>query len=118
MPVKINPTYVSETLDMMIVGGTLTLTGAYPVGGDPMDWTTIIGYQSPNGRIFTPSALPVACDISSTGGDTLGYAVGTTLANGKLIANTSSATVVSGNYGAELTADLNIEFQAWFPKQL
>jgi hypothetical protein len=105
-------------LDSITLFGTLTLSGAYPVGGDTIDFTPVIGYQSPNGRIFVPTgaAYPGTGTITGSGGDTFAFVAGTLLNNNKLIANTSSGTVVSGNYGAEITADNNIQFSVTFPK--
>lgn len=118
MPITINPTFCSYDSDSVVLKGTLTFSGAYPVGGDTIDFSTVSGYQSPNGRIFVPSSPPYTCFIAGTGGDTFGFVPGTTIQNGKVIVNTASATVVSGNYGAEITGDANIEFEATFPKLL
>ncbi len=118
MAVKINPTLVIEDGDAVTLMGTLTLTGSYPVGGEILDFTTVVGYQSPNGRIFCPAGAPYAGTGSCTGagGDTFSIVSGSLLTNSKLIGNTASGAVISGAYGAEVTGDTNICFCITFPK--
>jgi len=116
MPITITPLFVSESTDEVELLCTLKFTGAYPVGGDTLDFTSVIGYQSPNGRIFTPSSPVICGSINGTGGDSFGLVPGTTLANNKVIVNTASATVQVGAYGAEITGDNNIEAAFQFPR--
>lgn len=119
MPIAINITQIQEGLDGVEVFGLLTLSGAYATGGDPIDWTTVIGANSPNGRVFTPAALPIICQIAGTTGDDYGYVAGTTLANGKVKINTTSNTELgAGAYPARITGDVNVCFSAAFPKLL
>lgn len=119
MAVKVTPTYVIENLDSIELIGVLTLTGNYPAGGDTVDFTGAVGYQSPNGRIFAPAGPMIANSggASGSGGDTFSLQAGTLLSNNKLVINTASNTVEgTGAYGAELTGDANINFFAIFPK--
>lgn len=119
MPLAITIAQIQEGLDGVEIFGTLVPSGAYPTGGDTLDWTSVIGVVTSNGRIFTPSALPVNVEISATGGDAFGYVAGTTLANGKVKINTASATELgAGAYPARISGDANIMFSAAFPKLL
>lgn len=119
MSLAINVTQIQEGLDGVEVFGLLTPSGNYPTGGDTLDWTTVAGANSANGRVFTPSALPVICQIAGTTGDDYGYVAGTTLANGKVKINTTSnAELGAGAYAARFTGDVNISFCAVFPKLL
>ena len=113
--ITINLTQIQEGIDGVEIFGTLTLSGAYPAGGDVIDWTTIAGVSTPNGRTFTPSSVPIAAWAQGTTGDDYGYVAGTTLQNGKFKINTTSATELgAGAYNARFTGDLNIFFNAAF----
>jgi hypothetical protein len=119
MAVKVTPTFVIEDLDAIELYGNLTLTGNYPAGGDTVDFTGSVGYQSPNGRIFAPAGPPIAGSGSVVGscGDSFALVAGNALNNSKLIINTASNTPEgTGAYGAELLADANINFSIIFPK--
>ena len=120
MPIAINITQIQENGDGVEVFGTLTLSGNYSTGGDTLDWTTVAGsLASPNGRVFTPAALPVFVQITGTTGDQYGYVAGTLLNNGKVKINTASNTELgAGAYAARFTGDVNIFFDAAFPKLL
>lgn len=119
MAITINITQVQENLDSVEVIGTLTLSGNYTTGGDTIDWTTAAGAQTANGRIFTPSGLPVCCQINGSTGDSYGYIAGTALNNSKVKINTASNTELgAGAYAARFTGDTNIYFDAAFPKLL
>jgi hypothetical protein len=119
MAVKVTATYVIEDLDCIELYGILTLTGNYPAGGDTVDFTTVVGFNSPNGRIFVPAGPPIAGTGAATGssGDSFALVPGSALNNSKLIVNTASNTLEgTGAYGAELLADANIQFSMVFPK--
>jgi hypothetical protein len=119
MPIAINLLQIQEGNDGVELFGTLTLSGVYPAGGDIIDWTTIAGQPTSNGRIFTPSGLPVAAWAQGTTGDDYGYVAGTTLQNGKFKINIASNTELgAGAYNARFTGDLNIFFNAVFPRLL
>ena len=120
MPIAITLTQIQENLDSVEVIGTLKFTGSYPAGGDTIDWTTVSGNATPNGRIFTPQGLPVACQINGSGLYGYGYKVGTALNNATVVvADIANAGVLAtGAYPAGVTGDLNIFFDAAFPKLL
>jgi hypothetical protein len=117
MSIAINITQIQENTDGVEIFGTLTLSGNYAAGGDTIDWTTVSGAQTENGRIFTPSKVPYAVQIDGTTGDTYGYVAGTLLNNSKVKINTASNTELgAGAYNARFTGDVNIFFDAAFPK--
>ena len=100
----INITQVQENTDGVEVFGTLTLSGNYPTGGDTIDWTTVIGAATENGRIFTPSKIPYFGQGRGHTGDQYSYVAGTTLNNGKIKINTASNTELgAGGYAARFT---------------
>jgi hypothetical protein len=119
MPIAITILQIQEGTDGVEVFGSLAFSGAYPTGGDIIDWTTVTGVQTSNGRIFTPSALPVIMQIDGTTGDQYGWILGTALNNGKIKINTASNTELgAGAYPARITGDTNVYFDAAFPKLL
>lgn len=115
--ITINLNQIQEGLDGVELSGTLTLSGSYVAGGDTIDWTTIAGVQTSNGRVFTPQGLPAAAWAQGTTGDDYGYVAGTALNNSKFKINTASNTELgAGAYNARFTGDVNIFFNANFPK--
>lgn len=119
MPIAINLTQIQEGLDGVEIFGTLTFSGSYVAGGDTIDWTTIAGQSTSNGRVFTPSGLPVLATVAGTTGDDYGYVAGTALNNSKIKINTTSNTELSASgYPARITGDVNIYVNAAFPKLL
>lgn len=119
MPIAITLTQIQEGLDGVELVGTLAFSGNYPAGGDTLDWTTVAGLSTSNGRVFTPSALPLYGAVAGTTGDDYGPIIGTTLANGKVKINTTSNTELgAGAYPARITGDVNIFFSFMFPKLL
>lgn len=119
MAIAITILQIQESTDGVEVFGSLALSGNYTTGGDTIDWTTVIGVQTPNGRIFTPSLLPYVVQIDGTTGDDYGWVAGTALNNGKVKINTTSNTELgAGAYPPRILADTNIYFDAAFPKLL
>jgi hypothetical protein len=115
--VTINVAQIQENTDGAEIFGTLTLSGAYATGGDVIDWTTVAGVSTENGRTFTPSKVPYAVQIDGTTGDTYGYVASPNLNGGKVKINTASNTELgAGAYNARFTGDVNIFFDAAFPK--
>lgn len=120
MPIAINITQIQEGSDGVEVFGTLTFSGNYVTGGDTLDFTTVIGsLASANGRVFTPSAVPVGGQINGSNGRTFAWILGTALNNQKVKIETGVDTELgAGAYPAGVTGDANIWFDFAFPKLL
>lgn len=116
MSITITLTQIQEGLDGVEIFGSLAFAGAYPAGGDIIDWTTVSGISTPNGRTFVPSGQPVYGAVQGSTGDDYGPILGTALNNGKIKINTASNTELAGNYPARITGDANILFSYAFPK--
>jgi hypothetical protein len=115
--IVINIASLSFGMDEVSVTGTLTLSGNYPTGGDTIDWTTVIGFQSDNGRIFLTQAIADSGFVSGSSGDTYAYVAGSALNNGKIKINTASNTeLAAGAYPARISGDVNIFFDFNFPR--
>ena len=119
MAIAITLTQIQEGVDGVEVFGSLVFSGVYPAGGDVIDWTTVAGLSTSNGRIFTPSGVPVYGAIQGTTGDDYGVVLGAALNNGKVKINTTSnAELAGGAYPARITGDANILFSYAFPRLL
>ena len=119
MPIAITLTQIQENNDSVSIIGTLAFSGAYTTGGDTLDFTTIAGNATSNGRIFTPAGLPVSCQINGSAGYSFGFVAGTALNNSKVKVLSSSATEVSAStYSTNISGDTNIYIEAQFPKLL
>lgn len=104
---------VDATQNEFIVYGSIVLTGSYPAHGDTLDFSKFS--QIPSNALLNwidIAEFPLAGTDPS--GYFLGFAPGTTLANGLLTIFNGAATPFStGAYSAPLLAAV-INFQAWF----
>ena len=118
--VAVNPNAVPNSIDAtkqeFVVDGTLTLSGSYTTGGDPMSLAGLVPSNSLPNRVEVYQApavgnAPLAFNFL--------YAFGTTQANGGLQVltwATGSQVAGSGYDGALTAATANIRFRAWFTK--
>lgn len=119
MPIAITLLQIQENLDSVSVVASLVFSGVYPAGGDVLDWTTVSGLSTPNGRTFVPAGLPAAAQISNANGRDFAYLLGTSLSNAKVKILTAADTELgAGAYAAGITGDTNIFIAAEFPKLL
>lgn len=122
MPIAITITQIQENTDGVEVFGFLTFTGNYVQGGDTLDWTTVIGAFSPNGRQFvqsSPAGKCLACQINGSDGRDFAWIQGAQLNLDKVKVLIAVDTELgAGAYPAGILNDVNIVFDAAFPKLL
>lgn len=122
MPIAITITQIQENNDGIEVFGFLVFSGVYPAGGDILDWTTVIGANSPNGRTFvqsSPAGKCAFCQVNGSNNRDFAWIQGADLKTDKVKILTAADTELgAGAYPAGVSGDLNIAFDAAFPKLL
>ena len=114
MALAINVQQVETDQKGVYIFGTLTASGNYATGGDTLDFTAVGVVDK-----IAAGTAPVQVWIGGTTGDSYGWVVGSSLANGKVKINTASATeLAAAAYPARITGDANIQFEAIFKKFL
>lgn len=123
MSIALKVIQVQENEDSVTVYCGLTFTGSYTqfaagAGGDNIDFTTIIGAFSPNGRIFMASTPCIYGTITGINGYVFGFQPSLTVLNTNIVTVWTTATTQQGNgaYPAGVTGDAFIVGEFCFQK--
>ena len=122
MPITLKLLQIQENDDSVTIYCGLTFSGNYTqfsggVGGDTLDFTTIAGVGTANGRIFAPVTGVLYGTITGINGYVFGFQPGNLLNNNIVTLWTTATTQASnGAYPAGVTGDLFIVGEFCFSK--